>query len=276
MKSTFPLLKRSSFWERLLPETKRWVGNIVANSGTISNNSIWIGDQFVKRSYINGYRSQIQVLYLRLGNNLNAALCPIIDDLSAGMATNVNFVEGDFTEIGGLGNLTNTNKYTNTNVSAASFGAANSYSMVTCLKEQTGTSSYVFIGAGVTTPSSSSYILTAAGTAGYMYSRLGGADPTNIAAKSDVAAKSIFIGSRTGTTTHYSYDDAAASANNSASLTDSPPALNIFTHARNLGGSPNSYSKYHHLIDGFGKGLDATQVTNLTTDLQWVNAQAGR
>lgn len=127
-------INRNSTRYPLQSETYQWVRNIQGNSGTISNKSIWAGDQCVKDLKRFGFRSTVQYLLTYSGDNLAAALCPIIYDIGTSVATNYNFVAGDLSNAGLIGN--GTTKYLDLGFTGLQIGATSSYHLA-CNRDNT-------------------------------------------------------------------------------------------------------------------------------------------
>jgi hypothetical protein len=83
-------------------ELIKWKSRISGSSGTLTANSENIARNFLSVAKTKTYYSKIVYLLPMLGGNLSASLVPLIDTLNVGIATNYNFVNGDFSETGGL------------------------------------------------------------------------------------------------------------------------------------------------------------------------------
>lgn len=85
-----------------------WRAGAVAASGTFTGSSEVLAANLADALFGASYYSKIKALYPLLGGNLATARMPLIDTLTKGIATNANFVNGDFSESTGLqGNGTN-------------------------------------------------------------------------------------------------------------------------------------------------------------------------
>jgi len=90
-------------------ETLDWVARVEANGGAVDKTTIQAIDAFIIA--IAPIRTSIKRFNPFAGNNLNAALVPLIKDWGGTIDTNVNFVDADYIANVGLGKSANTNRY---------------------------------------------------------------------------------------------------------------------------------------------------------------------
>ncbi len=102
---------------------RTWANAIVAAGGGFTNSSRSIATTLINALQTRSYYSRIKYLLPMLGNGINAARVPLIDAANYGLATNVNFVDGDFSESLGLtGN--GSSKYFNIPVTPLNLGSS--------------------------------------------------------------------------------------------------------------------------------------------------------
>lgn len=82
--------------------TKQWANGVRATGGGFQSNSVVIANNFVSVLVRKSYYSKIKYLLPMLGAGINAARVPLVDVLGVGAATNVNFVDADFSQSLGL------------------------------------------------------------------------------------------------------------------------------------------------------------------------------
>lgn len=100
-----------------------WSARVNTAGGGFEWNSIGIANQFIRAIKDKSYFNKIVYLLPMLGRGINAARIPLIDQLNAGGATNVSFVDADFNQSTGLqGN--GTTKYLNTLIKPSQLGSS--------------------------------------------------------------------------------------------------------------------------------------------------------
>lgn len=105
-------------------ETTTWITRVGAAGGSFTGTSKSIADALIVALQAKSYNSKIVYLLPLLGSNLAAARVPLRDTLNAGIATNHNFVEGDFSQATGLqGN--GSSKYLDSLIKASQLGTTN-------------------------------------------------------------------------------------------------------------------------------------------------------
>lgn len=81
---------------------RQWSQAVVAAGGGFTPNSLTIACRLTQVLQTKSYYGKIRYLLPLLGIGINAARVPLIDAVGAGTATNVNFVNGDFSQSTGL------------------------------------------------------------------------------------------------------------------------------------------------------------------------------
>jgi hypothetical protein len=89
-------------WVDLGTELATWVSAATAAGGTFTASSKPIAAKLLRGIREASYDSKIKYLAPFLGGNLATARVPLRDSLGVGIATNVGFAEGDFSETTGL------------------------------------------------------------------------------------------------------------------------------------------------------------------------------
>lgn len=91
-----------AFWQTYTAETTAWASAVSAAGGTLAAGSKVIADTLIRAVQVSGFSSKIVYLLPLLGANLASARVPLRDTLGAGIATNSNFVDADFSQATGL------------------------------------------------------------------------------------------------------------------------------------------------------------------------------
>lgn len=256
-------------------ETIVWLANVIANGGTVSEATLRANDNLIKDLKANSLRSLIQHLITYSGNNLASGLCPIIYDIGSSIATNNNFVAGDFSETGGLGNAANSSRYLSLGFTDSQIGSANSYSYTGVLVGQAvNLAIYSQCGTGDASDTQLWRVAHANGDgAGVFSEKLGGA--TLVAVTQ--TAKSVVTISRTSNVYLRAYVNGTGGTAVTTSTTSTPQGVTMVTHARAKAGSAvASFDPNFHLVDCFGSGLNDTQAANLATCLNSFKTRMGR
>lgn len=105
-------------------ETMIWRDRAIAAGGTFGTNSISVADALIRAIKVGTFNSKIKYLLPLLGGNLATARVPLRDTLSAGIATNNNFVDADFSQSTGLQGNGST-KRLDTLLKASQLGSSN-------------------------------------------------------------------------------------------------------------------------------------------------------
>ena len=84
------------------PFVSIWRTNVIANGGFLGPSTISTLQTLTTQLIPKSYFSKIVYFLPLCGVGINAAVVPLIDTLSKGICTNVNFTDGDFSESTGL------------------------------------------------------------------------------------------------------------------------------------------------------------------------------
>src|SRR5690606_9772595 len=90
------------FGARFDPVVAKWANRVIAAGGTFEADSVNIALALHGNLQNKSFYTKIIYLMPFLGGNLAAARVPLIDRLNVGIATNVNFSDGDFSQSSGL------------------------------------------------------------------------------------------------------------------------------------------------------------------------------
>lgn len=91
-------------------EALLWQRRIITVGGGFESNSLLVANNLARILHTRGYYPKIKYLLPLLGTGVAAAMVPLVDVLNVGAATNVNFVNADFSQSTGLqGNGTTKN-----------------------------------------------------------------------------------------------------------------------------------------------------------------------
>lgn len=105
--------------------TKQWAANVRTAGGGFESNSINIANNFVSVLSHRSYYAKVKYLLPMLGIGINAARVPLIDVLGVGTASNVNFLNADFSQSTGLQGNGST-KYLDSLIKPAQLGGSTS------------------------------------------------------------------------------------------------------------------------------------------------------
>lgn len=84
------------------PEITTWLARVSAASGTLAGDSQSIAEDLIAAIKASTFDAKILYLLPLLGSNLAAARVPLRDTLNAGIASNNNFLDADFSQSTGL------------------------------------------------------------------------------------------------------------------------------------------------------------------------------
>ena len=258
--------------QTLHPEAADWAARVVANGGTVSGTTLSAVDKFCKAIASAGIRDRFFRLNLFAGNS-DASLVAVRTPLYRGessvvtqygnaLDTNVNFVEGDYTETGASGGLlgNGTSKYLNTGFNVDQLpGAANCHLASYIRGTQDIASARTLIGVlfnGVT--DRYRLFLTASGANYTVNGDLGKANSATVGARLNTNGGLLLV-SRTSTTSNTLYDDAVSIATNTTLTAEVTGASPFFVFARN---GPTEY--YNGRMAGYsiGAGLSGAEATS--------------
>lgn len=109
----------------LTAETVTWQARVISAGGTFGASSVVNANNLSRALAASSFNAKVVYILPLFGSNLAAARVPLRDSLGVGIATNHNFVDGDFSESTGLqGN--GTTKYLDSLIKASQLGTSNS------------------------------------------------------------------------------------------------------------------------------------------------------
>ena len=255
------------------PDANAWRTAVVANGGTTpSATTMNAVSKFCKDIDAAGIRSKFRRLNLFCGTS-DASLVAVRTPLYRGesrtgtqygssLDTNVNFVEGDYTETGASGGLlgNGTSKYLNTGFNVDQLpGAANCHIASYIRGTQDIASARTLVGVlfnGVT--DRYRLFLTASGANYTVNGDLGKVSSATVGARLNTNGGLLLV-SRTSTTSNTLYDDAVSVATNTTLTAEVTGASPFFVFARN---GPVEY--YNGRMAGYsiGAGLSDAEATS--------------
>ena len=256
------------------PEAAAWRTAVVANGGTTpSATTMNAVSKFCKDIDAAGIRSKFRRLSLFCGTS-DASLVAVRTPLYRGesrtgtqygssLDTNVNFVEGDYTETGASGGLlgNGTSKYLNTGFNVSSLpGAANCHLSAYIRGTQSVSGADTLIGTlfNGTADRYRIFLLENNLSTYAPYTELG--KLLNVNTTRSNANGGLFLASRTSTTSLTLYDDAVSIGTNTTSTAeDATGNVPFFVFARN---GPTEY--YNGRMAGYsiGAGLSGAEATS--------------
>ena len=256
------------------PEAQAWRSAVVGGGGSVSASTLKAVSDFCKSIDADGIRSKFRRLNLFCGNSdasLVAARTPLYRGESrtgtqygSDLDTNVNFVEGDYTETGASGGLlgNGTSKYLNTGFNVDQLpGAANCHLASYIRGTQSNASARTLIGTlfNGTTDRYRMFLLDAAAGNYRVFSELGVSAQAGAATSLPNASGGLIVSTRTSATSLTIYDDGVSIATNTNSVSAVTGAAPFFVFARN---GPTEY--YNGRMAGYsiGAGLSGAEATS--------------
>jgi len=256
-------------------EAQVWRNAVIAEGGSVSASTLKAVSDFCKDIDSAGIRSKFRRLNLFCGTS-DASLVAVRTPLYRGesrtgtqygntLDTNVNFVQGDYTETGANGGLlgNGSSKHLNTGFNVDQLpGAANCHLSAYIRGTQDIASARTLVGVlfnGVT--DRYRIFLSATGSPATLYqinSELGKANQA-VGTNKLNANGGLILSSRTSTTSLTLYDDAVSIGTNTTSTVETTGAAPFFIFARN---GPTEY--YNNLMAGYsiGAGMSGADVTS--------------
>ena len=256
------------------PEAQVWRNAVVGGGGSVSAATLKAVSDFCKSIDAAGIRSKFRRLNLFCGNSdasLVAARTPLYRGESRtgtqygnDLDTNVNFVEGDYTETGASGGLlgNGTSKYLNTGFNVDQLpGAANCHLASYIRGTQSNASARTLIGTlfNGTTDRYRMFLLDAAAGNYRVFSELGVSVQAGTATSLPNASGGLIVSTRTSATSLTIYDDGVSIATNTNNVSAVTGAAPFFVFARN---GPTEY--YNGRMAGYsiGAGLSGAEATS--------------
>ena len=257
------------------PEAQVWRNAVVGGDGSVSTATLKAVSDFCKSIDTAGIRSKFRRLNLFCGNS-DASLVAVRTPLYRGesrtgtqygssLDTNVNFVEGDYTETGASGGLlgNGTSKYLNTGFNVDQLpGAANCHIASYIRGTQDIASARTLVGVlfnSVTDRYRLFLQLSGSSAPNYgIQTELGKANSASANNRTNTNG-GLLIASRTSTTSLTLYDDAVSIGTSAVSTAETTGASPFFVFARN---GPTEY--YNGRMAGYsiGAGLSNAEATS--------------
>lgn len=270
------------------PEAQVWRNAVIANGGSVSGTTLKAVSDFCKDIDAAGIRSKFRRLNLFCGDS-DASLVAVRTPLYRGesrtgtqygntLDTNVNFVQGDYSETGASGGLlgNGSSKYLDTGFNISDLpGAANCHMAAYIRGTQSVLSSRTLLGVlfnGVT--DRYRLAVTTSGNAPVfynIYTELGKATAVTVLRANTTGG--LMMASRTSTTSLTMYDDGVSIGTSTLSTAETTGTVPIFVFARN---GPTEY--YNNLMAGYsiGAGLSGSEATSYYTAMNKFQAALSR
>lgn len=254
----------------LEPETIQWAANVLANGGTFTEATLRANDNLLKNIKTYNLRSSIQHLITFSGDQLAAALCPIIYDIGTSVATNHNFVAGDLTSEGLSANNVGS-KYLEFGFDGEDIGSEYNYHCSfhrTNVYDAEGYDSCPF---GVRSAIEDSFTVTERDAGGFYIALRGNHSTRNITiTNTDCLQPGFCVASRTSSTSAVAEYKTNGVTLISGTQTNAISLVGInypmVGFARSAAGTLGyGYSHNRLGIISFGYGMDATQRANYRT-----------
>lgn len=213
---------------------KQWVGAVRAAGGGFENNSIFIAANLVRVLQSRPYYSKIKYVLPLLGTGINAARVPLVDALGVGAATNVSFVDANFSQSTGLqGN--GSSKYLNCLIKPAQLGSSNNGGLGYWENNINLSGNVEVIGCYNTTGTSNRYVIDLRTN---IRSFRWGA-PANGAGDSSTPTNGHFYGQRSSATSRQLFfNGASVGTNTTSDDTVNPNENNMYIVGSNEAGVP--------------------------------------
>lgn len=254
-------------------EVTTYQANIIANGGSISNNSLNIVNTFVVSAKANGYWSKYRLLLPFLGNNLAAALTPLVNTDSVTII-NHNFVDADFLETTGLNPGISNTKYLDLGWNP---------SLLVSNPDSVHMSAYMMSDSFLSNPypiilaandGSNRFGLQIKDIPSYSYFDCY-ALTADRASDSVGSAVGLWVGSRLSANSSGLYHNETVITENGNTRSGNLPNSNVlaFTY------SPSDSNGFENRPCSFitiGEGLTSTDISNFSDDLNALNAAIGR
>ncbi len=256
-------------------EAEGWYDRVTANSGSVSDATNEAIDSFFIMLDDSSARSWFIRTNLFVGDDTGAVFIPQIVSVSEGSATlgndidiNVNFVPGDYTEAGGLGDGSNSTKYLKTGVipsAVSEIGQNDAHISFYCLTNDNSSSTITM---GVNTTNILYWLFLGANAQARLNSTGGTSQATG-------GSAGYFIGTRVLSTTQIKYKNGASIGTETRAST-AEPTKELYVMASNGNGSPASYEVRFLAGYTIGTGLTPTQVVTLNNIMEWFQDKIGR
>lgn len=238
-----------------------WAAAVTANGGTYSAATLTAVTNFCVSAKAKGYFSKFNRINLFCGNQLAAALVPLVATGGNSTDTNVNFLSGDYTEATGLtGN--GTTKYLRTGlVPSVSLTLNSTHLAVYNRAANAGAGGGATIGAS----DANTFRILAPFSDGNLYSDQYDTGTGRLSA-AVAATYGLLTASRTASNAHAIYKGATSVASN-ATGGGALPAVELMVFCENTSGTAGLFVAYPLGAYSIGTGLSPADVANYNTDM---------
>jgi hypothetical protein len=225
--------------KQLFPETLKWKRGIEAVGGSFEWDSVFLANNFIANIRNKSYYAKIRYLLPLLGKGINAARMPLIDTISAGISTSVNFVDADFSQRTGLQGASN--KYFNLLFNGGQLGVSGNGG-AGFWPRTVSMAADVQYGLGMLSSNGYGIRTSNTGTDNSVAVRWGVITATSPATLNEVRSAAHFYGQRSNITSRVLYKNGvqAASSSESAGTTDITSQL-FYASALNASGTAGSF-----------------------------------
>lgn len=216
---------------------RQWAAAVRSAGGGFENNSLSIASNFIRTLQTRPYYSKVQYLLPMLGVGINAARVPLIDRFNVGAATNVNFVDADFTQATGLqGN--GTTKYINSLIKPGQLGTTNNGGLGYWENNINLAGHVEPIGCYGALPNDNRYVIDL--RSNLRYFRWG--YPINGGGDTGVATNGHFYGQRSSATNRQLFfNGSSVGINTTSDSTENANENNIYIMGNNVRGTPTPW-----------------------------------
>jgi len=256
------------------PEAAAWRSAVVANGGgTPSATTMRAVSKFCADIDAAGIRDRFYRLNLFAGTGLNACLVPLYRGTSRtgtqlGGTTDANngpFVSGDYTETGASGGLVGngTSKFLDTGLALDALPTVATMHLATWIRPGTVTTVQRLIGAINSAATQQFYQDRRPAANGGDVGIIGGAAGAGDGASGSDAGNVMFVHSRISSTSMTFYRNGVSQASQTASITPTAFASNIYVFAENRQGTGAlTFANRRLAFYSIGNGLTGAQVTS--------------
>lgn len=254
-------------------ETTTYKNDVTSNGGVVSDPTLAALDTFISSAKTNGYWTQFRLVLPFLGNNLAAALTPLVNGDNVTI-TNNNFVNGDFSQTSGLNSgLTNT-KYLDLGWNPFTRLLDANSSHISCYLMNDFSSSNTYPIALAANAGGNRFGLQIRDSTNFSYFD-SYAVPGDRVTSAAATAIGLWTGSRTAINNSALYKGQTVQASNTNNRSGGIPNSNLLAFTYNSGDT-NGFEQRRISFITVGYGLSASNVSNYAQDLATFYAAIGR
>lgn len=251
------------------PDTTNFKNRIIANNGTISNTSLEAVDIFIKGCKADNIWDLLLDVGLFVGDNLAAALTKLKYPLNKSVYTNINYVNGDYSQSTGIQG--GVNKYLDSGVSPQDVGTTGGF--VFYLREATGEGTTKWF-MGATNTGGTNNFLLGHGSGGSREQFYWG---QNVLVESiQQNTSGFFVGMRNNLSSLKIYKKQTLLNINPAVVSFAPIAQAIYIAAVNLSGTAVNFLDKKYSFTAITKALNDAQVFLFYSRVQALQESLGR